>query len=70
MFQEMSWLCDIFIFFVVENQKSVLCGWAFGETARLTEKLTDDEITNGLHILLKTFYGKTYDIPKAVNFVR
>ncbi|XP_043460908.1 spermine oxidase-like [Leptopilina heterotoma] len=68
--QEMSWLCDIFIFFVVENQKSVLCGWAFGETARLTEKLTNDEISNGLHILLKTFYGKTYDIPKAVNFIR
>lgn len=66
----MSWLFDIFIFFVVENHKSLLCGWSFGKTARLTENLSDTEIFNGLQILLETFYGKTYNVPKAVSFTR
>ncbi|KAK9309747.1 hypothetical protein QLX08_000736 [Tetragonisca angustula] len=68
--QEYEWLCDVFAFISVDYQPRVLCTWIFGKFARHIELLTDNDISDGLYLLLEMFLSKTYNISKFDQMIR
>ncbi|XP_075222249.1 spermine oxidase-like isoform X2 [Lycorma delicatula] len=48
----------------------ILEGWVTGDTARLIETLSDDELTGAVIELLNWFVGNEYSISKPINITR
>lgn len=68
--QDNAWLCDVFEFFTVDYQPTILCAWIYGQSARHIETLSDVDITEKLYLLLEIFLGKTYNIQRPDNMIR
>ncbi|CAK9807642.1 Peroxisomal N(1)-acetyl-spermine/spermidine oxidase, partial [Anthophora quadrimaculata] len=68
--QEYGWLCDVFGFIPVDYQPRVLCTWISGKCARQMELLSDNDVSNGLYLLLDMFLSKAYNIPKFDKMIR
>ncbi|KAK2585862.1 hypothetical protein KPH14_010456 [Odynerus spinipes] len=68
--QDNAWLCDVFEFFTVDYQPTVLCAWIVGQNARYIETLSDVDIIERLYFLLEIFLGKTYNIPRPDHMIR
>ncbi|XP_076651138.1 spermine oxidase isoform X2 [Halictus rubicundus] len=68
--EECEWLCDVFVFVAVDYQSRILSTWISGKYARHMEVLSDDEVSEGLWCLLKTFLDKTYNIPRFEKMIR
>ncbi|KAI4485608.1 hypothetical protein M0802_012670 [Mischocyttarus mexicanus] len=67
---EYAWLFNVFAFYTIDSQPNVLCAWVGRESALKIEQLQDHELEEGLHLLLVTFFGKHYTIPKPINLKR
>ncbi|XP_075222246.1 spermine oxidase-like [Lycorma delicatula] len=65
-----GWTTEIVFFHYVENQPRVLQGWLTGDTARLMETLTDDEVIGAVMELLNWFVGNQYSISQPINVTR
>ncbi|KAF7382463.1 hypothetical protein HZH68_015382 [Vespula germanica] len=65
-----AWLCDVFAFFTVDYQPRVLCAWVVRQSAKYIETLSDIDIIEGLYLLLETFLGKSYNIPRPDHMIR
>ncbi|KAI4479606.1 hypothetical protein M0804_011003 [Polistes exclamans] len=61
------WLFDVFAFYTIDCQPYVLCAWVVRDGAKEVEQLMYDEIIEGLHLLLQTFFGKLYTIPEPIR---
>ncbi|XP_076240610.1 uncharacterized protein LOC143183085 [Calliopsis andreniformis] len=68
--QDYEWLCDIFAFIPVDYQPRVLCAWISGKHAKEIELLSDNDISDGLYLLLEMFLSKTYNISKFDQMLR
>ncbi|XP_054009840.1 spermine oxidase-like isoform X1 [Hylaeus anthracinus] len=67
---EYEWLCDVFAFIPVDYQSRVLCAWISGKYAKQMELLPDNDVSDGLYLLLEMFLDKAYDIPKFDRILR
>ncbi|XP_015175694.1 PREDICTED: uncharacterized protein LOC107066013 [Polistes dominula] len=65
-----TWIFDVFAFYTIDHQPKVLCAWAVRHSAIEIEDLSDEELIEGLHLLLETFFGKLFDIPEPINVKR
>ncbi|XP_078033301.1 uncharacterized protein LOC144468047 isoform X2 [Augochlora pura] len=68
--QGYEWLCDVFAFVAVDYQPRILSTWIFGKYARHMEMLSDEEVSEGLRLLLKTFLSGTHTIPRFDKMIR
>lgn len=68
--QDYEWLCDVFAFISVDYQPRVLCAWISGKFAKQMELLSDNDVSDGLYLLLEMFLSKTYNIPKFDQMIR
>ncbi|OXU25458.1 hypothetical protein TSAR_012048 [Trichomalopsis sarcophagae] len=68
--KDQHWLCDVFKFFTVDNQPSLLNGWVVGPNAKYIEGLSDEKVLNDLYFLLQKFLSHIYDIPKPKAIIR
>ncbi|XP_003704750.2 uncharacterized protein LOC100878001 [Megachile rotundata] len=68
--QEYEWLCDVFAFISVDYQPRVLCAWIAGKYAKHIESLCDNDVSDGLYLLLEKFLSKAYNIPKFDQMLR
>lgn len=65
-----SWLEEIFGFYVIDSHPDVLLGWVVGRNAADVERLSDEIVTSGCMYLLKKFAGDVYEIPEAEQIIR
>ncbi|XP_026674215.1 uncharacterized protein LOC108630773 isoform X2 [Ceratina calcarata] len=68
--QEREWLCDVFAFISVDYQPRVLCAWISGKFSKEIESLSDNDVSDGLCLLLELFLSKAYNIPKFDRMLR
>ncbi|XP_075237369.1 spermine oxidase-like isoform X4 [Lycorma delicatula] len=67
---EGGWTTEVVDFHFVENQPRVLEGWVIGDTARLMETLSNDELTGAVTELFNWFVSNEYSISKPINITR
>lgn len=60
----------MFAFISVDYQPRVLCAWISGKFAKQMELLSDNDVFDGLYLLLEMFLSKTYNIPKFDQMIR
>ncbi|XP_075237366.1 spermine oxidase-like isoform X2 [Lycorma delicatula] len=65
-----GWTTEVVDFHFVENQPRVLEGWVIGDTARLMETLSNDELTGAVTELFNWFVSNEYSISKPINITR
>lgn len=66
---EHNWLEHVFGFYVVDFQPNVLCGWISGPNARRMELASDDDVHNGVTMLLKMFL-RNFNVPDPTAIKR
>ncbi|XP_075223228.1 spermine oxidase-like [Lycorma delicatula] len=65
-----GWAAEIIGFHFVENQPRVLEGWVIGDTARLVETLSDNEIAGAVMEVFNWFVSNEYYISKPINVTK
>ncbi|XP_075222250.1 peroxisomal N(1)-acetyl-spermine/spermidine oxidase-like [Lycorma delicatula] len=65
-----GWATEIIGFHFVENQPRILEAWVMGDTARLLETLSDDDLIGAVMEVLNWFVGNKYTISHPINTTR
>lgn len=66
---EHNWLEHVFGFYVVDYQPNILCGWISGPNARRMELASDDDVRNGVTMLLRMFL-RNFNVPDPIAMRR
>ncbi|XP_055531185.1 spermine oxidase-like [Wyeomyia smithii] len=64
-----KWVEGVTTFFCVDSNPRVLAAWLVGAEGLQAESLSDEEVKNGLLLILGMFFADVV-IPKPINFVR
>lgn len=65
-----SWIENVFGFYVIDSHPRVLLGWITGQLAAEVEELSDEVVIDNCMYLLRKFVGHKYDIPRAEEVLR
>ncbi|XP_011688274.1 PREDICTED: uncharacterized protein LOC105450226 [Wasmannia auropunctata] len=68
--QNNEWLCDVFSIVTVAYQPNLLCAWIVGKNARHMETLSDDDVFDGLYLLLQKSFESHYNVVKPTKMLR
>ncbi|XP_039311359.1 uncharacterized protein LOC105196041 [Solenopsis invicta] len=68
--QDKEWLIDVISFINVVYQPNLLCAWIIGNNSRHMETLSDDEVLDGLNLLLEKSFEKHDQVVKPIKMLR